>query len=373
MEKINVTKSFLPPYEVYTEYLKQIWESHWLTNHGPLTTRLEADLKAHLGVKHLFFVNNGTIALQIAIKALDLKPGDEVITTPFSYVATTSSIVWEGCVPVFADIDPETLCLDPKSVERVITPRTRAIMAVHVYGNPCEIDALERVAQKHNLKIIYDAAHAFGVEYVPGVSVLTHGDISTLSFHATKLFHTAEGGAIVTENDELAHKISYLRNFGHNGPEAFYGLGVNGKCSEFHAAMGLSVLPHVDEIVAARKRHSLQYDALLAGISQITRPRIPATVRYNYSYYPVLIESEELLLHIRDELVAEGITPRRYFYPSLTSLPYVNAVSMPVSEDASRRALCLPLYFDLSADDINRIAGIVSAAISSHSKKAVNF
>lgn len=373
MTTINVTKSFLPPIEEYTAYLNQIWESHWLTNNGPLTCRLENELKEQLGVRHLFFVNNGTIALQIAIKALDLRPGDEIITTPFSYVATTSSLVWEGCKPVFVDIDPDTLCLDPTRIEAAITSRTRAIMPVHVFGNPCEVEMIEEIARRKNLRVIYDAAHAFGVNYHLGQSVLRYGDISTLSFHATKLFHTVEGGAVTTEDDELAHKISYLRNFGHNGPEKFFGLGINGKSSEFHAAMGLCVLPRINELIAARRQITEQYDEAFKGLSQIRRPRMFPGIRYNFSYYPVIFESEALLLEVREALNRQNIIPRRYFYPSLTTLPYVERAVTPVADSISARILCLPLYFDLEAADIKRITATIVETVTTSSKMAANF
>ena len=233
---IPVTKSFLPPIEDYIEYLKQIWDSNQLTNNGPLVKELEQKLKEYFDVKHLFFVSNGTIAEQIAIKAADLK-GD-IITTPFSYVATTSSIVWEGCQPVFVDIDPQTLCMNPDLIEDAITEKTTGIIPTHVYGIPCDVEKIQEIAEKHSLKVIYDAAHTFGGKY-KGKSIASYGDISFLSFHATKVFHTVEGGAIITNDDELAHKISYMRNFGHNGPEDFWGVGINGNNSEFHAAMGL--------------------------------------------------------------------------------------------------------------------------------------
>ena len=353
---INVTQSYLPPLEEYVKYLTGIWERVYLTNAGPLVLELEQRLKDELGVKHLFFVNNGTIALQIAIKALDLK--GEVLTTPFSYVATTSSLVWEGCTPVFVDIDPHTLCIAPTLLEAAITPQTVGIMATHVYGNPCDLEQIEAIAKRHNLKIIYDAAHAYGITY-KGSSVLNYGDISTLSFHATKLFHTGEGGAIVTNDDELAHRIAYMRNFGHNGPEAFWGVGVNGKSSELHAAMGLCVLPKVPELIAKRRTLSERYDALLDG-SICVRPVIHPHTVYNYSYHPIVLPSEEVLLRVRDKLNANDITPRRYFYPSLNTLNYVLPQSAPVSEDVSRRVLCLPLYYDLEVSQVELIAGLIN-------------
>lgn len=352
---IPVTKSYLPPIEDYIKYLKLIWESNQLTNNGQLVLELEQKLKDYLGVKHLFFVSNGTIALQIAIKALDLH--GEVITTPFSYVATTSSIVWEGCHPVFVDIDSNTLCIDPDLIEAAITPNTTAILATHVYGIPCAVEKIESIAQSHGLKVIYDAAHTFGIKYKDR-SLVSYGDVSTLSFHATKLFHTVEGGAIITESDELAHHFSYMRNFGHNGQEAFWGLGINGKNSEFHAAMGLCNLPHVTEIIAARRQVSGWYDEKLAG-SELTRPVLPGRIEYNYAYYPILFTSEEALLKSRDRLNTKDIYPRRYFFPALCSLPYINKRNFPVSEEISKTVLCLPLYPELGKEEIETISSIV--------------
>lgn len=356
---IPVTKSYLPPMEEYMEYIKRIWESHHLTNHGPLVYELEEKLKSYLGVKHLFFVSNGTIALQIAIKTLDLH--DEVITTPFSYVATTSSLVWEGCEPVFVDIDPNTLCIDPDLIEAAITARTTAILATHVYGIPCDVEKIQAIAEKYHLKVIYDAAHTFAAKYL-GKSLVSYGDVSTLSFHATKLFHTVEGGAIVTESDELAHRISYLRNFGHNGQEDFWGVGVNGKNSEFHAAMGLCNLPHLEEIISARRQVCAWYDDLLAG-SSLTRPTLPEGAEYNLAYYPVLFPSEELLLKAKGLLNQNAIFPRRYFYPSLNKLPYVEAVSAPVAEDVSPRVLCLPLFPELEFESVSNIIHLLRSCV----------
>jgi dTDP-4-amino-4,6-dideoxygalactose transaminase len=353
---INVTKTYLPDLEHYNSYLKKIWESGHLTNNGPFVQELEKKLKDYFGCKHFFFVNNGTIAIQIAIKVLNLK--DEVITTPFSYVATTSSIAWENCSPIFADIDPKTLCINPDEIEAKITNKTTAIVATHVYGIPCNVEKIETLAQKYNLKVIYDAAHAFGVKY-KNKALVNYGDISTLSFHATKLFHTIEGGAIITNNDELAHKISYMRNFGHNGQEAFWGIGINGKHSEFNAAMGLCVFPDIDKIINARLNHSETYSKLL-NKDIISRPELPRDTDYNYAYYPVLFKSEEDLLKAKIALNKLDIFPRRYFYPSLNKLNYVGNQPMLVTEDISPRVLCLPLYFDLSYEDIIKICNAIN-------------
>jgi dTDP-4-amino-4,6-dideoxygalactose transaminase len=352
---INVTKTYLPPLEEYNAYLEGIWERNWVTNYGPLVLELEERLRNYLGVKHIFYVNNGTIALQVAIKALGLQ--GEIITTPFSYVATTSSIVWEGCTPVFVDIDPLSLCIDPTLIEAAITRNTVAILATHVYGNPCDVEAIAVIAQKHDLKVIYDGAHAFGVKY-KNESVLNCGDISTLSFHATKLFHTGEGGALVTNDDDLAFRISYMVNFGHSSPESFYGVGINGKSSELHAAMGLCVLPKVPSLMKAREAITLLYDELLADLDLKTPVREDFTSN-NFAYYPVLFPSEKKMLQVVEALNAADVFPRRYFYPALSTLDYVAYTEMKVAESASSRVLCLPLYHDLSKESVQLIAGIV--------------
>jgi len=353
---IPVTKSFLPPIEDYIKYLEKIWESNQLTNHGPLVKELEEKLKDYLGVKYLFFVSNGTIALQIAIKALDLH--GEIITTPFSYVATTSSIVWEGCIPVFVDIDPNTLCINPDLIEAAITSETSAILTTHVYGIPSDVEKIQSIAQKHKLKIIYDAAHTFGVKY-KDKSLVSYGDISTLSFHATKLFHTVEGGAIITQDDDLVHRISYMRNFGHNGQEEFWGIGINGKNSEFHAAMGLCNLPHIEEIISKRINLSKTYDDLLEK-TEIKKPLLPENTFYNFAYYPVIINNQKKLLKIKQKLNEKNIFPRRYFFPSLDDLPYIHDQKCIIADDISSRVLCLPLYIGLSLSDMQIITSIIS-------------
>lgn len=359
---INVTKAFLPPLEEYERYLAGIWDRCHLTNHGPLVLELEAKLKDYFGVKYFLFLNNGTIALQLAIKALELK--GEIITTPFSYVATTSSIVWENAVPVFVDIEPRSFTIDPGKIEAAITEKTSAILATHVYGIPCNVDAIAAIAAKYNLKVVYDAAHAFGVSY-KGKSLLNFGEISTISFHATKLFHTVEGGGVATNNDELAHKLAYLRNFGHNGQEQFWGLGINGKNSEFHAAMGLSNWPYINSILGRRKHTCLLYDSCLASVSSLLqRPYIPDHVVYNYAYYPLLFTSIEELEVVRARLAEEQIFTRRYFYPSLNILPYVHRQAMPVAESAASRVLCLPLFFELSDGEIKKISSVIVSALN---------
>ena len=355
---INVTQPFLPPFEEYEGYLKKIWERKWLTNNGPLVQELEKKLKDYLGVKHFFFTNNGTIALQIAIKALDLK--GEVITTPFSYVATTNSILWEGCKPVFADINSTDFNIDPAKIVPLINENTSGIMATHVYGNPCDVEAIEKIAKEHNLKVIYDGAHAFG-SLLNDKQVLSFGDIATCSFHATKLFHTTEGGAIITNDDDLAEKILLYRQFGHIGDE-YYTIGINGKSSELHAAMGLSILPYIDDIIATRKIICEEYDRCMAG-SKLQVPKGIAGTTYNYAYYPVVFESEKQLLGVKEYLANCSVNTRRYFYPSLNTLQFANGGTCAVSEDIALRVLALPLYYGLTINDVQTIVDLLTMAL----------
>ena len=354
---ITVSRPTLPPFEEYAALLRGIWTRNHLTNAGPLVVELERQLAASLGVKHCLFVSNGTIALQLAFRALDLK--GEVITSPFSYVATTSSLAWEGCTPVFADIESDTLTLSAERAEALVNDRTSAVVATHVYGNPCDVDRLAALAHRRGLRLVYDAAHAFGASYA-GRALSAHGDVATLSFHATKLFHTVEGGAVVTDDDEIARRVAYLRNFGHDGYERFQGIGINGKNSELHAAMGLCLLPRVADIVAERRELSLRYDAILLGRSDVVRPVIRAGTTYNYAYYPILLPSEETVRSVQGHLERHAVLARRYFYPSLSgALDYVAPGNVPVARDASARVLCLPLYTGLAARDVDRIACLV--------------
>ncbi|MEJ7737936.1 MAG: DegT/DnrJ/EryC1/StrS family aminotransferase [Chitinophagaceae bacterium] len=352
---INVTRPFLPPINEYMEMVQGIWDRNWLTNNGPLVNELELMLKEYLGLDHILYMNNGTIAIQIAIRALDLK--GEIITTPFSYVATTSTIIWEGCTPVFADIDPDTLNIDPGTIESAITEKTTAILATHVYGNPCDIDAIGAIAKKHQLKVIYDAAHGFGSKY-NGRSVFAFGDVSTTSFHATKLFHTVEGGAVFTAANELLKRMAYMRNFGHNGPEDFAEIGINGKNSELHAAMGLINLKYVDVILQSRKQQAERYDYWLRQL-KARKPVITQGAEFNYAYYPIVFESEEQLLKSVDILNGNLIYPRRYFYPSLNKLHYVPESTCAISEDLSRKVLCLPVYKGLSSEEIDLVCRLL--------------
>ena len=347
---INVTKPFLPPLEEYQTYLQRIWDNNWLTNNGPMVQELELKLKKYLGVKHLIYVNNGTIALQIAIKAIAVQ--GEIITTPFSYVATTNSILWEGCIPVFADIKKEDYNIDPEKIEALVTDKTVAILATHVYGNPCDVEAIKKIARQHKLSVIYDGAHAFGATY-KSKSVLSYGDISTCSFHATKLFHTIEGGAIITNDDSLAEKMSLYRQFGHIG-DTHLSIGINGKSSEFHAAMGLCLLPRMQEFIDDRKQLAAMYDRELADLT-IEKPIGMPGTDYNYSYYPIVFEDEATMQKVKDGLQQKGITTRRYFYPSLNNLPQYTGEPCPVSEDISVKVLALPFYFQMDPKDATKI------------------
>lgn len=353
---INVTKTFFPPLEEYEKQLQRVWENQWLTNRGKLVLELEGKLKNYLSVPNIIITNNGTIPLQIALKLLGGK--GEIITTPFSYVATTSSIIWENCQPVFVDIHPEYLTIDETQIEAVITEKTTAILATHVFGNPCNVNAIESIAQKHNLKVIYDGAHAFGVTY-DGKSIFEYGDVSTCSFHATKLFHTGEGGAMFTNDPELQHQLFYSHNFGHNGPLEFHGLGINGKISELQAAMGLTVFPYMDTILSERRKITEIYDQSL-DFAKLKKIKLRENTQWNYSYYPVIFESEEQLLKAQKALNEQEIFPRRYFYPSLNTIEYVKGKPMPVSESIASRILCLPLYVELKVTDLEKIVHYIN-------------
>lgn len=358
---INIVQPFLPPIEEYKQMIEGIWQRKWLTNNGPLVNELELKVKEYLQLDHMLFLSNGTIALQIAIKALDLH--GEIITTPFSYVATTSSVVWEGCEPVFVDIDPDTLNIDAGKIEKAITPKTSAILATHVYGNPCDIDKIEKIAAKHNLKVIYDAAHCFGTKY-KGKSVFAYGDVSTASFHATKLFHTIEGGAVFTNDAELLKKMAFLRNFGHNGPEDFAEVGINGKNSEFHAAMGLNNLKYVDKILEYRKVQCALYTKWFKNTA-LKQLVITEHSDFNHAYYPVVFPREELLLKTEKLLNDNWIYPRRYFYPALSTLRYVKkGFDVSVAESVSRKVLCLPLYYNLSEEEIEMVVRIILRSLN---------
>lgn len=354
---INVTKTFLPPIAEYTDWVQKAFDKFWLTNRGELVLLLEQKLKGYLGTDWITITNNGTIPLQIAVKLLG--KGGEIITTPFSFVATTSSIVWENCTPVFVDIHPEFLTIDETKIEAAITDKTTCILATHVFGNPCDVDAIEKIAKKHNLKVIYDAAHCFGVNY-NNKSVFNYGDISTCSFHATKIFHTGEGGALFSNDEELRLPLYYSHNFGQITPVEFYAEGINAKISELQAAMGLSVFPYMNEIISERKKVVEKYDQLL-DFSKLQRLKIRQGTDWNYSYYPVLFSSENLLLKKVAEMNKIEIFPRRYFYPSLNTIPFANGKEMPVSEDISKRVLSLPLYVGLEENEIKIICDTINS------------
>lgn len=356
---LKVTNTFLPPMEEYTKLLREAWDTHQLTNGGPLLLKLIDELKIFLKVPQLLVTTNGTISLQLAIKALDLM--GEIITTPFSYIATSSSIVWQNCTPVFVDIEPDYWCIDADKIEAAITPKTTSIIATHVFGNPCNVAAIKAIADKHNLKIIYDGAHAFGVQYLDE-SIFNFGDISICSFHATKIFHTAEGGCVITQDAALLEKMIWLHNQGHNGPEEFYGLGTNGKASELQAAMGLAVLPYVQMLIEKRKERVEWYDALI-DINNVQRIKIREGAKWNYAYCPVLFESESKMLDVKNALNEQQIFPRRYFYPSLNTIEYLKVQSMPIAENIATCILCLPLYHDLEMADVERISNIVNAFV----------
>ena len=352
---INVTKTFLPPQSEYGAILKRAWDTGWMTNRGVLVKELESKLKDYLQVPNIIATTNGTLPLQIAIKALGLT--GEIITTPFSYVATTSSIVWEGCTPVFVDIHPEYLTIDETKIEAAITPKTSAILATHVFGNPCAVEEIEAIAIKHKLKVIYDAAHCFGVSH-KGQSIFNYGDISTCSFHATKLFHTGEGGALFCKDENLNKKLFYHHNFGHKGKEDFQGLGVNAKMSELQAAMGLAVLPYMDSILEKRKIITQLYrDAF--NETTVSILKIRGEVAWNFGYFPIILESEKQLLQIINSLNKKEVYPRRYFYPSLEKLPYINSNQCKIANDIASRIICLPLYDDLNVLDAERIIEII--------------
>ncbi|SCY39566.1 DegT/DnrJ/EryC1/StrS family aminotransferase [Flavobacterium caeni] len=354
---INVTQTFLPPLAEYEAQVARAWKNQWLTNRGELVLELEDKLKSYLGVNQMVITNNGTIPLQIAVKLFGR--GGEVITTPFSYVATTAAIVWEHCTPVFVDIDPNYLTIDETKLEAAITNKTTAILATHVFGNPCAVEAIEHVAKKHGLMVIYDAAHCFGVKY-KGQSIFNFGDISTCSFHATKLFHTAEGGAFFCKDPNVAHQMFYSHNFGHNGPLDFHGLGINGKISELQAAMGLSVLPYMSEVLSARKAVVAFYEQNL-DFGKVRTIKIRENTDWNYSYYPIIFESETALRAVQQRLNEKGIFPRRYFYPSLNTVAYAKGTEMPISEQVAACVLCLPLYVGLENQTLQQICNLINS------------
>lgn len=354
---IPVTKSFLPPINEYTAQVNRAFENEWITNRGQLIRELEEKLKVYLEIDNILITNNGTIPLQIALKLLGNQ--GEIITTPFSYVATTAAIVWENCTPIFVDINPNTFTIDTSLIEAAITPKTTCILATHVFGNVCDIEEIDRIAKKHNLKVIYDAAHCFGVKY-NGKSIFEYGDISTCSFHATKLFHTGEGGAIFCKDEALRHKIFYSHNFGHNGPLDFYGLGINGKNSELNAAMGLAIFPYIEMIISKRKE-VIDYYFERLDFTKVKAMELNPSITWNYSYFPIVFENEASLLKTLETLNKSEIFPRRYFYPSLNTIKYTQGASMPISENLASRIMCLPLYVGLKQNEIAEIVKLINA------------
>ena len=361
---IYVTQPSLPPLQEYIPYLEQIWANKILTNGGPMHQQLEAELCTYLGVEHISVFNNGTNALLTALQAL--KISGEVITTPYSFVATAHSILWNGIQPVFVDVDPETLNLDPRKIEAAITDKTTAIMPVHCYGNPCDVDAIQAIADKHHLKVIYDAAHAFGVKVAKG-SILNYGDLSVLSFHATKVFNTFEGGAIVSPDAATKKYIDQLKNFGFVDEVTVVTAGINGKMSEVNAAFGLLQLQYIDQALARRAEIDARYRSALqdiAGIRIITSTR---QVTENYSYFPILISSDYPISRdaLYQKLKDHQVFARRYFYPLISEFPmYKHMPSaapahLPIAHAAANQVLCLPIYPDLTAADQQRIIDLL--------------
>jgi dTDP-4-amino-4,6-dideoxygalactose transaminase len=358
---INVTKTWLPDKKKYYSYIDEIYKNGWVTNNGPLVRELESRLAKFLDVKNIVLVANGTIALEIAYRLLRLS--GEVVTTPFSFVATTSSLVSNELKPIFADIDPSTFNLDPDNIESKITPETSAIVPVHVFGNTCEIENIEEIAKKYDLKVIYDAAHAFNIKY-KGESVLKHGDVSTLSFHATKLFHTAEGGALIINDDDLLQHARYLINFGIENSESIPELGTNAKMNEFEAAMGLCNLDDIEYILQSRNKIYQIYQNELDGLTQFQKQNINAT--QNYGYFPILLDTEKQLKKVELALNEKDIFPRRYFYPSLDTLSYIDRNQYCInSRNISCRILALPIYPGLEMQDqmviIDTIKKVIAA------------
>ncbi|SMO35459.1 hypothetical protein SAMN06265379_101223 [Saccharicrinis carchari] len=354
---IYVTQPSLAPLEEYTALLKGVWERGILTHNGPLVQQLENDICSTLDIPHFVAVSNGTIALQMAIKALELK--GEIITTPFTWIATVSAIKWEGCTPVFCDIDPETLNIDPAKIEALITDNTVGIMPVHVFGNPCDMDAIESIAKKHKLKVIYDAAHAIGSTY-KGKPALQYGDISATSLHATKLLNTAEGGGCITTDNALHEKLKCIRFFGHNDAKDIVEDGFNGKMTEVHAALGIANLKYYIPVLADRKAKYKLYKDSLSMVDGLSFQKTQALGEINYSYFPVIFKTEAQLIKVEKALNTNNVFPRRYFYPSVNT--YNNVVTYqptPISEDIAKRILCLPLYWNLATEEIKSIVQII--------------
>ncbi|MDE5774235.1 MAG: DegT/DnrJ/EryC1/StrS family aminotransferase [Muribaculaceae bacterium] len=364
---ITVTSPLLPPLEEFLPYLQDIWDRKWITNNGNYHKELEKKLCEYLGVEYISLFTNGTLPLITALQALGIREG-EVITTPYSFVATTHSIWWNGLKPVFVDVDPATGNIDPERIEEAVTPATKAIMPVHVYGNPCDTERIREIADRHGLKVVYDAAHAFGVE-VQGESILNAGDISTLSFHATKTYNTVEGGALVCHSAEMKQHIDYLKNFGFAGETSVMAPGINSKMDEIRSAYGLLNLQYVDAAIAHRKNISDTYREVLNDVEGISMFEPRPDVKYNYSYFPIFIDAGKYGM-TRDELYFKmkesGVLGRRYFYPLISDfepykeLPSADPANLPVAKRMADSVICLPMHHDLSAADVERVLEIVS-------------
>jgi len=358
LNPIHFTRPFLPPRAVYNDYLNGIWQRNWLTNDGPLVQALEQELQQYLGVKHLVATANGTLALQFAIRALARE--GEIITTPFSYIATATSVLWESCTPVFADVDPADFNLAAEKVAPLIGPKTKAILVTHVFGNPCDIAAFEKLVKGAGIALIFDAAHAFGTCY-QGQPVFVFGDATMGSLHATKLYHSVEGGLLATASETLFQEFKFLRNFGHNGFGQFALPGINGKMSELHAAMGLANFKYLESILQSRKEIWLRY-AVNLNASGLQLLAIRPEADYNYAYFPVLFPSEEKLLQTMAQMEANEVQPRRYFYPALNEIAFLQNKKhlTPVVSDIARRVLCLPMYHDMSAGEIDYVCSFLA-------------
>jgi dTDP-4-amino-4,6-dideoxygalactose transaminase len=357
---VFVTMPSLAPLKEYMEILKGVWERGILTHNGPVVQQFEKDLARKLNIKNFVAVSNGTIALQMAIKALELK--GEIITTPFTWIATVSAIKWEGCSPVFCDIDPETLNIDTAKIEALITDKTVAIMPVHVFGNPCDVEVIEKIAKKHDLKVIYDAAHAIGSTH-KGKSLLEYGDISATSLHATKLLNTAEGGGCITNDITLHEKLKRIRFFGHDEEKDIVEDGFNGKMTEVHAALGIANLKYYEDVLKDRKE---KYNLYKESLSNIPGMKFQSFKHGepNYSYFPLIFESEEKLLQVEKKMNENNIFPRRYFYPSVNTFNHIlDYQPCPISEDISKRILCLPLFYNLLLEDIQEIINQIKVVL----------
>lgn len=359
--KINVTRSSMPSYEEYCKEIKSIWDNHWLTNCGPKHNLLEEKLAEYLGVKKVTLFTNGHLALEAAIASFDFPKGSEVITTPFTFVSTTNAIVRNGLIPVFCDINKKDYTIDTTKIESLITEKTVAIVPVHVYGNICDVEEIDRIAKKHNLKVIYDAAHAFGVKY-KGKGICNWGDVSMLSFHATKVFNTIEGGAICYNDPSLEAKYKSIKNFGLVGEEECEYCGGNAKMNEFQACMGLCNLKHIDDYILNRKRAFEIYAKRLSNIKGIKLCNKQSDVLSNYAYFPVHFNGYKYTRNeVKDKLAKHDIATRKYFYPCTNEFKCMSAFAniTPIAHNISENVLCLPLYSDLSIEDVDLICNLI--------------